>query len=83
MQEDKQDGQRTDILHQEDIEMEITSTQRPPVGKLIVYQLMGSRPSDEDTGEESHDGQEYLAGDEVEPVEQRLAKQLQTGTHSP
>ena len=75
MQEDKQDSQRTDILDQENVQVEETSTQCPPVRELVAYCLMGHKPSDEDTGQEAYYWQEYLSRDEVEPVEQRLAKE--------
>ena len=77
MQEDKQDTDGTDVLHQEDVEMEQRPvTQCPPVGKLIPHNLMRHEPADEDTGQEAHDGQEQLACHKVEQVEDRLAKHL-------
>ena len=35
--------------------------------------MVRHRPTDKDTRQESHDGQEYLSRHEVEAVEQRLA----------
>ena len=58
--------------------MEEASTYRPPVGELVAHDLMGQEPSDEDTCQESHDGQEYLSCDEVEPLEQRLSIERET-----
>ena len=82
MQENQEDGKRTDILHQEDEDMEETdiadTVQRPVIRKLLLYDMMGHIPADEDTGQETDDGQEYLTRDEVEPVEQRLAKDDQS-----
>jgi hypothetical protein len=40
MEENKEDGQWTDILYQEQIEMEEASTQRTPIGELVAYQFM-------------------------------------------
>ena len=37
---------------------------------------MGHKPSDEDAGEEAHDRQEQLAGNEIEEVEHRHAEEL-------
>ena len=54
--------------------MEDASAQRAQVGKFIAHNLMGHKPTNEDAGEEAHDGQENLAGYEVEPVEQWTAK---------
>jgi hypothetical protein len=34
---------------------------------------MWHEPANKDTCQEAHDGQEYLACNEVEPVEQRLS----------
>ena len=75
MEEDEQDGQRTDVLDQEQVEVEETSAQRAPVGELVAYHLVGQKPTDKDTGQETDDGQEDLAGNEVEPVEQRLSQE--------
>ena len=69
MQEDEEDADRTDILHQEQVKMEILSAQGAPVGKLVTHNLMRNEPSNEDAGEESDDRQENLACYEVKPVE--------------
>ena len=73
MEENKQDGQWTDILYQEQIEMEEPSTQRAPVGEFVVHHFVGQEPANKDTCQETYNRQEYLACDEVEPVEQRLS----------
>ena len=75
MEENKQDGQWTDILYQEQIEMEEPSTQRAPIGEFVAHQFVGQKPTDKDTCQETYDRQEYLARDEVEPVEQRLSQE--------
>ena len=49
--------------------------QRAPVRKLILHNLMGYKPTDEDTGQEAHHGQEQLARHEIKQVEEGLAKQ--------
>ena len=79
MQENKQDGQRADILDKEQVAVEIADIvlQFPSIAELIAHNLMGDIPPDEDTGEEAHHGQEYLASDKVKPVEQGLAKEGQ------
>ena len=70
MQEDEQDTQRTDILHQEKIEVEImVDTQGAAIGKFIVNQLVRYEPTNHDTGQEAYDRQEDLSRDEVEPIE--------------
>ena len=81
MQEDKEDTQRTDILHQENIQVEISAnTQCATIGELIMNQLMGHEPANQNTGQESHDRQEYLSRHEVEDIEQRRFKEMQRGT---
>ena len=78
MQEDEKDTDGADILYQEKIQVEVASAQGAPVRELVMYNLMGYEPADEDTGEEADDGQEYLACDEVEPVEQRTSEERKT-----
>ncbi len=78
MQEDKENSQWADILHEEDIEVEKASGQSSPVGELVAHYLMRDEPADEDASQEAHDRQENLSGDEVKPVEQRLAEEVQT-----
>ena len=78
MQENNQDSQWTHILHQEQVRMEEASSQSAPVGELVVYYLVGYHPANEDTCQETYDGQEYLTSDEVEPFEQRTAEHDQT-----
>ena len=65
MKEDKEDSQRTDILDQEQVEVEELAWQLAPVGKLVTHHLMRHKPAQEDTRQEAHDSQEYLACDEV------------------
>jgi hypothetical protein len=75
MQENKQDANRTNIFYQEQIEVEIPSdTQGATIGKLVVYQFMGDKPTNQNTSQESHDGQEYLSCHEIEDIEQRFLK---------
>ena len=40
--------------------------------------LVGYYPANEDTGQETYYGQEYLTRDEVKPVEQRLSEDDQS-----
>ena len=77
MQENKQDGQRANILDEEQVAVEIADIvlQLTLIAELIAHNLMRHIPPDEDTGEEAHHGQEYLASDKVKPVEQGLAKE--------
>jgi hypothetical protein len=77
MQEDEQDGQRADILDEQQIGVEKASAQRSPIGELVAHQFVGQEPANEDAGHETYEGQEYLSCDEVEPVEQRFTKYLQ------
>ena len=77
MQEDEQDTDWTDILHQEDVEMEQRDiTQGAIVSELVAHKLMWNEPADEDTGQEAHNRQEQLARDKVEQVEDGHAEQL-------
>ena len=81
MQEDKQDTQRTDIFHQEQIEVEImVDTQGAAIGKFIVNQLVRYEPTNHDTGQEAYDRQEDLSCHEVEDIKQRLFEEMQRGT---
>ena len=77
MEEHQQNGQGTDESHTEEIDAEERAADRPPVGELIVHNLLGHIPADKQTGEQATDRQEYLSGDKIEDVEQRLAKELQ------
>ena len=78
MQEDKEYSQRTHVLHKEQVEVEETSTQRAPIGKLVVHHLMRHEPTNKDTSQEADNRQEYLTCYEVEPVEKRLADERKT-----
>ena len=76
MQEDEQNTNRTDIFHQEQIEVEESIvTKCSPVREFITYHLMRHKPTDKDTREEAHDGQEELTSNEVEKVEKSLTEE--------
>ena len=78
MQKDPQDANWTNILDQEDIHMEQTSyPQSAAIRKLIMYQPMRHKPSDQDTGQETDDRQKDLSRDEVEHIEQRITQHMQ------
>ena len=78
MQEDKEDTQRTDILHQENIQVEISAnTQCATIGELIMNQLMGHEPANQNTGQETHDWQENLSSHKVEDIKQCLLEEVQ------
>ena len=79
MEENKQDGQWTHVLDQEQVDMEeaVVVTQFSPVAELVAYDFMRHEPTDEDAGQEAYYGQENLTRDEVEPVEQRLTEERQ------
>ena len=78
MQEDKQDAQRTDIFHKEDIEMEISAnTQSATIGEFVMNQFVRHEPANQDTGQESHNRQENLSRHKVEDIEQRLFEKMQ------
>ena len=77
MQEDKQDAKRTDVLYQEEIDMEeARHTQGTVVSELVVYQFMRHEPANQDTRQETSDRQEDLSRHEVEEVEERLAQEM-------
>ena len=78
MQEDEKDTDGADILYQEKIQVEVASAQGAPVRELVMYNLMGYEPADEDTGEEADDGQKDLSRDKVKPVEQRTSEERKT-----
>ena len=76
MQEDKQDTDGADVLDEEEIDVEQSSVaERAPVGKLIFHNLVGCEPTDKDTSEEAHDGQEHLSCHKIEEIEDGLLKQ--------
>jgi hypothetical protein len=55
MEEDKENADRTYILHQKKIDMEERSiAQCPHIRKLISHILMRYEPAKEDTGKEAH-----------------------------
>ena len=58
--------------------MEEASAQLAPVGKFVVDNLVGDYPANEDAGQETDYRQEYLTGDEVEPVEQRPSEESES-----
>ena len=45
MKEDEEDADGTGILHKEQVEVEETSAQGAPVGKLIAHYLVRHEPS--------------------------------------
>ena len=47
------------------------------IGELVVHQLMGNKPANEDTGEEAHSRQEQLTRDKVKHIEDGHAKKRQ------
>ena len=55
VQENAQDSQRTDETHQEKEDTEEAAPQRAPVGKLILDNRLGNKPSQEDAGQEATD----------------------------
>lgn len=50
MQKYKEDGQRADVLHKENIEMEKASAKGSPIGELVVHHLVRYKPANEDAG---------------------------------
>ena len=76
MQENKEDEQRTDILHHEDKQMEEVIVAGSPVGNLIVDNLMFHIPADKQTGEEAAQRQTDIRREPVEEVEEWHAEQL-------
>ena len=77
MEEDEKDADRTDVLHEEEVEVEEAAAEGTPVGELVTHNLVRYEPTDEDAGEEADNRQEDLACDEVKPIEERLAEELQ------
>ena len=76
MQEDEQNTNRTDIFHQEQIEVEeSTVTKCSPVREFITDHLMRHKPTDKDTRQEAYDGKEQLSCGEIEEIEDRLAEE--------
>ena len=77
MQEDKQDTNRTDVLHQEEIDVEETRhPQCTIIRKLIMYQFVRHKPTNQDTCQEAHNGQEDLSRHEIEDIKQRFAQDM-------
>jgi hypothetical protein len=78
MEEDPKDAQRTDILNQEDIDVEeMCHAQRAAVGKLIAYQSVGYEPAYQYACQEAHYWQENLACHKVEEIEQRFSQDME------
>lgn len=70
MQEYKQDADRTNVFHQEKIDMEQAAIiECSPVGEFVAHNLMWYKPTNQDTGQEAHDRQEQLTRDKVEEAE--------------
>ena len=72
------DEQGTDIFHEEEIDVEKTSTESAPVCELVAHNLVWQIPTNEKAGEETTDGEEHLTRDEIEDVEQRLSEERQS-----
>ena len=82
MQEDKQDTNRTDVLHQEEIHVEVTlHPQCPVIRKLVAYQLMRHEPANQYTRQETGHRQEYLSRHKVEYLKQRTTHEMQVAAH--
>ena len=77
MEEDGEDRQRCHETHQEEVDAKETLRDGPPVGELILHQFLGHDPAEENTGQETTDGEEDLSGHEIEDIEQRLTANLQ------
>lgn len=73
MEENEDDAQRTDVADAEHEEAEEASTQRSTIGKLVVGNLLGHVPAEEQASKQATSGQEYLTCQEVKPVEQRFS----------
>ena len=59
MQENKQNADRTYVLHKENVEVEqMAISQGAHISKLVAYYLMWYKPSYKDTCQESYDRQE-------------------------
>ena len=78
MEEDGEDAERTDEAHEEQEETEERVAQSTVVSELVIYHLAGHHPANEDAGEETYDGQEYLTSDEVKEVEERHSQNRET-----
>ena len=77
MQENKEDEQRTDILHHEDKQMEEVIVAGSPVGNLIVDNLMFHIPADKQTGEEGTNRQTTVGGEPIEEIKEVHAKECE------
>jgi len=69
VQEYQGDEYGAEILYAEEVGVEELAAHGTPVGELIAHNLVVKIPTDEETGKESAEGQEYLSRDEVEPIE--------------
>ena len=56
---------------------QMSHSQCAVIRKLIMYQPMRHKPTDQDTSQETYNGQENLACHEVEHVEQRITQHVQ------
>ena len=70
MKEDSQNSQWTDETYQEIVDSKDTSLQCSPVRKLILDNLLGYVPANEDAGKHTSNRQEYLSCHEVEHIKQ-------------
>lgn len=78
MEEDGEDRQRCHEAHKEKVDAEEALRDSAPVRKLILHKFLRDEPAEEDTGEETTDGEEDLTRDKVEDIEQRLATNLKS-----
>ena len=72
MEEDEKNTEWTHIAYTEQVNLKDTTAERSVVGQLLAYNLTWHIPAYEETGKQSTRRQQYLSGEEVEPVEQRL-----------
>ena len=74
VQEHQQDKDRTHELNQEEIDAKEATLQGSPIGKLILQNLLWHIPSQEQTSKQACHWKENLSGDEIKPIEKRLAQ---------
>ena len=75
MEEDEQDAERTDESDAEEVDAEEASTQGASIGEFLVNDALWHIPSQEETRQESSQGQEDLARGEIEQVEETHAEE--------
>lgn len=75
MKENEQNTDRANKFYQKEVEMEHANVaQGTVVCKLVANNLMRHEPADENTSEETHDGQEQLTCYEVEEIDTVILK---------